>query len=84
MRPAEPGVAYPQCTAGRRACQPEDCGGMWGYQYLLEILADPGHEEHADRLEWLGLDTPGQFDPAEFDISEASQALSGLARVLKR
>jgi hypothetical protein len=31
---------------------------------------------HADRLEWLGLDAPGQFDPAEFDISEASQALS--------
>ena len=57
---------------------------MWGYQYLLEILADPGHQEHADRLEWLGLDAPGQFDPAEFDISEASQALSGLARVLKR
>ncbi|MFE7389211.1 hypothetical protein [Streptomyces sp. NPDC057582] len=25
-------------------------GGMWGYDYLIEILADPHHEEHEDRL----------------------------------
>ena len=78
--PAEPGAAYPRCTAGRRACPPEDCGGMWGYQYLLEVLADPGHEEHADRLEWLGLDSPDQFDPAGFELSEVSEALSSLGR----
>jgi hypothetical protein len=82
--PAEPGVAYPRSTAGRRACPPEDCGGIWGYDYLLGVLADPRHEEHAERLEWLGLDSAAQFDPAAFEVTKVNHALSGLARVLVR
>lgn len=81
---AEPGVAYPRCITGRRAAPPEDCGGIWGYQELLEILADPGHEEHEDRLEWLGLESADEFDPAEFDLDEVNEALSGLAKVIAR
>ena len=33
---------YPACVAGKRNCPPEDCGGPWGYQELLAVLADPG------------------------------------------
>lgn len=79
---AEPGVAYPRCLTGRRACPPEDCGGIWGYEYVIEVLADPAHEEHKERLEWLGLDSAEQFDPAAFDPAEANAALSSLATVL--
>ncbi|WP_327241116.1 plasmid pRiA4b ORF-3 family protein [Streptomyces sp. NBC_01320] len=79
---AEAGTPYPRCLTGRRACPPEDCGGMWGYEYLIEILADPGHEEHDERLEWLGLDTADQFDPAAFDLAEVNSALSGFAAIL--
>jgi hypothetical protein len=78
----EPGIAYPRCLAGRRACPPEDCGGIWGYDDLIDVLADPEHEEHQDRLEWLGLDSAGQFDPAAFDLARTNDALSGLATVL--
>lgn len=78
----EPGIAYPRCLTGRRACPPEDCGGIWGYDYLIEILTDPRHEEHQERLEWLGLDSPSQFDPSAFDPAQANTALAGLATIL--
>jgi hypothetical protein len=34
---AEPGVAYPRCMSGQRACPPEDMGGPWGLP--LHVLA---------------------------------------------
>jgi hypothetical protein len=57
---------YPRCTGGKRACPPEDCGGVWGYMRLLETLKTPDHEEYEDMVEWVGED----FDPEYFDVSE--------------
>jgi len=68
-------VAYPRCTGGRRAGPPEDCGGIWGYEQLLGVLADPSHPDHDDQLEWLGLEDPGDLDPARFDADEITRAL---------
>ncbi len=59
----QPGVKYPVCVGGRRACPPEDCGGVPGYERLLEIVADPSHEEFETMREWLGDD----FEPENFD-----------------
>jgi hypothetical protein len=73
--PADSDACYPRCTAGRRAGPPEDCGGVWGFAELLEILADPQHEEHAERLEWLGVDSAEEFDPAAFDLAEINRDL---------
>ncbi|WP_030438875.1 plasmid pRiA4b ORF-3 family protein [Actinoplanes subtropicus] len=67
---------YPRCTGGRRAAPPEDCGGVWGYADLLEILADPAHPEHEERLEWLGLDSSADFDPARFNAADITRALT--------
>src|SRR5262245_21542379 len=69
---------YPRCTDGRRAAPPEDCGGVWGYADLVQILSDPTHPEHGDRLKWLGLVDNGEFDPDFFDADEVTEALSGL------
>jgi hypothetical protein len=63
-------VIAPYCLAGRRGCPPEDCGGPWGYEHLLEVLADPAHEEHAHLAEWAG-----PFDPARFDLDETNDLL---------
>lgn len=56
----------PFCLKGKRACPPEDCGGLWGYPKLLQIISHPEHEEYADMMEWL----PEDFDPELFDIDE--------------
>jgi len=81
---AEPGVKYPRVVAGRRACPPEDCGGVWGYQDLCEILSDPEHEEHQDRLDWLGLDSAAEFDPAAFDLDAVNRRVTKGAKVLRK
>ena len=44
----EPGVAYPRLIEARGRCPPEDVGGPWGYGELLEAIADPKHERHAE------------------------------------
>ncbi|MDD3041774.1 MAG: plasmid pRiA4b ORF-3 family protein [Methanosarcinaceae archaeon] len=64
--PAKEGVKYPVCTAGKRAAIPEDSGGVWGYEELLEILKDSEHEDYEGTLEWLGV----EFDPEHFDPKE--------------
>jgi len=38
--PAEPGVAYPRCTGGRRDAPPEDCGGIWVFNEQFADLGD--------------------------------------------
>ena len=70
--PRDSSAAYPQCVAGANACPPEDCGSVWGYKDLQKILKNPKHPEHKDMLDWLGLDKPTQFDPAEFNASKVA------------
>ena len=71
-RPAIDGEAYPLCVAGKRACPPEDCGGPWGYQHLLEVLADPDHPDYADQKECVDED----FTPDHFDTVAANAVLA--------
>lgn len=73
---AEPLESYPVCLAGKGACPPEDCGGIWGYGHLRGVLADPAHGEHKDMLEWLGLESAAEFDPISFDVDEANESLA--------
>lgn len=60
------------CQKGARACPPEDCGGIYGYAHMLDILKNPEHPESASILDWL----PEGFDPAVFDIKRVNEQLA--------
>lgn len=62
-----------QCLDGALACPPEDCGGIWGYTGLLEIIRNPKHEEYESMVEWLG-----EYDPDAFDIGRVNKYLMKL------
>jgi hypothetical protein len=64
-------VKYPMCIAGKGACPPEDCGGIWGYYEMLEAVKDPRHERHGEFVEWLRHD----FDPERFDLEKVNVTL---------
>jgi len=72
--PLEPGQHYPICIKGKRACPPEDVGGVWGYETFLEAISDPNHPEHEMYSEWIG----DEFDPEEFDLDYINGALNDL------
>jgi hypothetical protein len=75
--PWDPEQTYPVCIKGRRACPPEDVGGIWMYNFHIESMRNPEHPDYpgvSEFLEWLGED----FDPEEFDLDSVNQALNRL------
>lgn len=72
----DPEQPYPSLVTGKRACPPEDCGGVYGYLRLLEVLADPTHEEYAELREWAGDD----LDPEHIDLATIRRDLARLVR----
>lgn len=71
LLPAKAGATYPVCTAGKRACPPEDVGSVWGYSDFLQVIRNPAHPERDEMLEWAG----GEFDLEAFDLEEVNDAL---------
>ena len=65
-------MRYPLCTAGERACPPEDVGGVPGYGEFLKTIRDPEHEDYGQSLLWAG---GGAFDPEGFDLNAVNRAL---------
>jgi hypothetical protein len=59
------------CLAGERACPPEDCGGLPGFDHLLKVMANRKHPEYREMLEWLGE----RFDPKDFDAARVDADL---------
>ena len=59
---------------------PEAAGGPHGYAHLLEVLADPKHEEHADMKRWA----PRGFNPEKIDIVAMNKKLAALAKRFAR
>ncbi len=75
--PIEPDTQYPKCIKGKRACPPEDVGGVWGFEEFLEAMKEPNHEGHDSYVTWVG----GQYDPEEFDIEEVNGWLQNIDEI---
>ena len=65
----ERGRKYPACVDGKRACPPEDCGGVPGYYELLQIVKNPEHPEYEENAGWLKghIGNYWPYDPDFFD-----------------
>ena len=68
-------IESPVCLDGKGTCPPEDCGGVWGYENLKLILADPSHEEYKEMKEWLGIEDDEEWDADAFDLVEVNESL---------
>ena len=64
-------MQYPVCLAGKRACPPEDCGGIWEYMDILEAVEDPRHPDYYSMLKWV----ENGFDPESFNLEEINRKL---------
>ncbi len=73
---ADPAITYPRLVTASGRCPPEDVGGPWGYADMLDALADPKHERHAEIQEWLGE----KFDPKLFDPIPLAEDVAALAK----
>ena len=69
----EPGQRYPWVVTGKRACPPEDCGGIPGFYGFVQAMSSRSHPEHEELREWYG----GPFDPEAFDADEVNRLLHG-------
>ncbi|MCY7284275.1 MAG: plasmid pRiA4b ORF-3 family protein [Cyanobacteria bacterium CAN_BIN43] len=67
----DPTFDYPNCITGKRACPPEDSGGVWGYRNFLEATQDLDHPEHEEMLAWVGR----FFDPEDPDLEDVNPQL---------
>lgn len=73
-RKAAPGEdEAPRCLEVERAAPPEDCGGVPGYEELLEAMAAPADkrdEEQAELVEWAG-----DWDPESCDLAGINKSI---------
>ena len=70
--PRRDGAPLAQCTAGQRACPPEDVGGIHHYNDVVTALGGGDADDWMqETLDWL----PSGFDPAAFDLEDTDSAV---------
>ena len=79
--PAEPGVAYPRCTGGRRDGPPEDCGGIWVFNEQFADFGDLFNVGDLERERHPGQDLGHGLDPGP--LSQAPVADSRASSVVR-
>ncbi|PLR95956.1 plasmid pRiA4b ORF-3 family protein [Bacillus sp. T33-2] len=68
-------LEHPVCLKGKRACPPEDCGGVYGYMLLTD---SPGVDKDAYDIDEEYYEHYKDFDPEEFDLHQVNDDLKQL------
>lgn len=63
-------IRYPKYLNGRRSGPPENCGGIPGYEDVIDALTGKSKSECEDLLECLG-----DYDSEKFDIDKINKAI---------
>ena len=71
-----------QCLNGKRACPPDDIGGIPGYYDFCAAMNDPTHEDHEGCKEWFsGFSwNDDDFDSEKFDLEKVNFELMKYVR----
>lgn len=82
------GGNYPRCLAGENATPPEDCGGVYGFEELKQVLTKPRSTRYREMRDWLSNRSDKvywPFDPNAFDLTtvQFTDAKLRLKRLLK-
>lgn len=77
--PRVPKKKYPHCLDGERASPPEDCGGIPGYEYLIEVMKNPKHQDYKAMVERFG----SRYDPEWFVSVTPFASANERAQLLK-
>ena len=79
ISPTVPGVKYPCCLRGERACPPEEIGGVDGYYDFVMVMGNPDHDDHREIREWYGRKYyPEKFSPEKVKFSDPRRRLKQL------
>jgi len=70
----------PSFVSGQNAYPQEDCGGVYRYREIIEILADPSNEEYESMVDWLGP----KFNSIEFNRLAIEKELGILGAKIKK
>ena len=79
VRDSKEGEEFPTLVSASGRCPPEDCGGVYGYWRLLDVLSDPSHEDYEEMNEWYG-----DLDPEDPDEPGIRDRLQRFAIVPKK
>lgn len=69
VRKRKAGDRAPFVLSGKNACPPEDCGGISGYENILELLDDEDSSDRRELIKWQGTDW---WDYSKFSLKTAN------------